>query len=378
MSPSARLEAIGEVVAAHRWLWREQPFKVARPEWVSRLPSLAARSLQVSDEALPGLLSDNAALIDFAAQDVPALGVLQGLIDVGRAPAPPSLQPARLDWEVPGRKWAQVACFAEEARPQRPVTEWCAGKGHLGRLVASRWSVAVESLERDAGLCAAGQALSDRARVHQRFVCADVLHDTPDLAGRHVLALHACGELHRHLVREARTRGVAALDVAPCCYHLGHDLAGLALEPDDLRLAVTETATAGAREVRLRDQAHAWRLGFVALRARILGDEGWRGIKPIRPHWMQAGFEAFCRHLAQREGFAVPAGTDWQSLEAHGWARHREVMRLSLPRMAFRRALEVWLACDLATSLEAQGFKSGVATFCPPSLTPRNLRVFAR
>lgn len=382
MAPAARFAALGEVISAHQWLWREQPFKIARPGWMGRAPALASRALALDDEALPGLLADNDALIDWVAADVPSVKVLRELIDVG-APRPVVDVAGRLDWEVPGRKWGQIAWFASQVESgARPVTEWCAGKGHLGRLVASRWSVPVESLEIDSALCAEGQRLSDRLRLAQRFVCADVLDDSADLSGRHVLALHACGQLHRRLVRSARSREVAALDVAPCCYYRGEDARveaqGLALAPDDLRLAVTETATAGAREVRLRDQAHAWRLGYAALRAELTADACWRGIKPIKPQWMAAGFEAFCRTLAARDSVVLPAAVEWSEWEAHGWTRHREVMRLSVPRFAFRRALEVWLACHLAVDLQLQGYEAGVASFCPATLTPRNLRVFAR
>jgi len=291
-----------------------------------------------------------------------------------------------VDWEVPGRKWAQIGWFAEAAAPLLPVTEWCAGKGHLGRLVGARWGLLVDSIEIDGALCEAGQKLSRRARVAQRFVCADVLDGPLALGGRHVMALHACGHLHRRLVRDARALGVAALDVAPCCYHLQADtpyrgisgMGSLSLTRDDLRLAVTETATAKGRERRMRDRAHAWRLGYVALRSELLGDACYRPIKPIVTGWLAEGFAQFCKQLASRDDLPLPEKLDWARFETVGWARHAEVTRLSVPRFAFRRAIEVWLALDLALNLSAQGFDAGVAPFCPRELTPRNLRVFAR
>ena len=395
MSVAARFDALGALIAEYQWLWREQPFKIARPGWMARAPELARRCFALEEEAWPRLLSDNAALIDWVSEDVPALKGLRALIefDVGNSRLDPgfdgfAIRNSRpdpgvgyVDWEVPGRKWAQIGWFAEAAAPLLPVTEWCAGKGHLGRLVGARWGLPVDSIEIDGALCEAGQSLSRRARVAQRFVCADVLEGPLALAGRHVLALHACGHLHRRLVRDARALGVAALDVAPCCYYRGDDcraVGGLPLSADDLRLAVTETATAGAREVRLRDQAHAWRLGYARLRAQVTGAQGWAGIKPIKTPWLSQGFGEFCRHLAARDGVVLPDSIAWDEAERAGWVRHGEVMRLSAPRFAFRRALEVWLACSLALELQAQGYEAGVTTFCPAALTPRNLRVFGR
>ena len=57
--------------------------------------------------------------------------------------------------------------------------------------------------------------------------------------------------------------------------------------------------------------------------------------------------------------------------------RRGEVRRLELIRHAFRRALEIWLVLDLALGLEDAGFEATVGTFCPRSLTPRNLMVLA-
>ena len=79
--------------------------------------------------------------------------------------------------EIPGRKAAQIDAFAAALGvPCAPVTEWCAGKGHLGRRIASHSGVAVTSLEIDARLCDAGRALAQRAGVAtQGFVTVDVL-----------------------------------------------------------------------------------------------------------------------------------------------------------------------------------------------------------
>jgi hypothetical protein len=53
-------------------------------------------------------------------------------------------------------------------------------------------------------------------------------------------------------------------------------------------------------------------------------------------------------------------------------------MRLSIPRHACRRALELWLAFDLAEYLETCGYEPSLSTFCDRQLTPRNLLLTAR
>jgi hypothetical protein len=268
------------------------------------------------------------------------------------------------------------------------VLEWCGGKGHLGRLLGLRQAGRVDTLELDAGLCAEGERLAVRAGVGQNFVVEDAHSARADalLPGRHVVALHACGDLHRGLVRRGIAAGVAALDIAPCCYyHMAEKLyrpwsegACLELTREDLRLAVTETVTAPPRETRLRERERAWKLGFDRLRREVSGEDRYVSFKPTPRPWLNLDFRGFCQALAARQGLALPPNVDWQRLEAEGYARLGEVKRLSLPRHAFRRPLEVWLVRDLAGYLAENGYKVEVGTFCPRAVTPRNILLSAR
>ena len=98
---------------------------------------------------------------------------------------------------------------------RQPLLEWCAGKGHLGRLLGARWGVPVHSLELDAALCAEGQRLAGRLHLRQDFMAGDALapRALAGSAGRHAVALHACGDLHRRLVAGAGEAGLPALDL---------------------------------------------------------------------------------------------------------------------------------------------------------------------
>jgi hypothetical protein len=295
----------------------------------------------------------------------------------------------RLGWGIPGRKRAQIEAYAAAlGRPVAPVVEWCAGKGHLGRLLAATWKIPVISLEIDPALCAAGRDLAQYHRLdaEQGFVRADALNPASarHLSGRHALALHACGDLHRSLVTAAVEQACPALDVAPCCYYRTVDTTyrplsggGLQLTHDDLRLAVTDTVTASPRLRRTSRTAMAWKLAFQAMAREVTG-KPYHPLKPVPEAWLAAGFEAWLRRLAAREGLPLPAHPDWRRLEAEGWRQAVRVRRLELVRLAFRRAVELWLVTDMAVHLEAHGYHVGLGTFCAPSLTPRNLLLSAR
>ena len=387
----ARYLALQDRLARHAQFWRPAPFHIARPAWCAQHLAWAAQALQLDDAELERLNADNAALIDWAGEFVPELRALRALIELPRLELPADAEAisGRLAWGMPGRKQAQAEAFAEAVDEiENPITEWCAGKGHLGRLLAVRSRQPVLSLDFDAALCREGELLAERAHVDQHFVRADALHahSAVHLAGRHAVALHACGDLHLALLRGAVAHHAAAVDLAPCCYYRTVDAVYRPLNPegtlpltrDELHLPVTDTATAGARERRLRDRAMAWKLAFVQLREELAEVPAVRTFKPVPASWLSLGFAPWCRRLAAREGMNVPAHYDWSALEAHGWQRQREVMRLSLVRHVFRRPLEVWLALDRALYLERAGYRVRLAEFCGRDLTPRNLFISAR
>ncbi|QID19755.1 methyltransferase [Nitrogeniibacter mangrovi] len=384
-----RFLALQDVLAAHEDLWRPQPFRGRDLPWRVQRPALAAAVDALGATQVAALEADPDALMAWLGTQVPALADLPMQVAL---PAMPRrmLAPTgpHFDWSIPGRKRAQIEAFAEHVTTDRaPVLEWCAGKGHLGRRLALAEAVPVRSLEIDSALAAHCEALARRAGLDQQAVCADAL--VPDsrlhVADRHVVALHACGELHRTLVRHAADDAARGYSIAPCCYYRWAGevyrplsaQATLRLDEGALRLAVTETVTAAARDQTRSRREQAFKLGFVALRAALTGTP-YRSFKPVPPAWAREGFEAFCRRLAGREGVTLPDGLDWRHWEAAGWRRQDEVARDALVRHALRRALEVWLVADLALALETAGFETRVGVFCPRHLTPRNLLIDAR
>lgn len=383
-----RQQQLGTLLQEFHLLWHPQPFRERQPVWCARWPALAAELLALDDEAATGLNLDGLAALNLVAGHVPEVRALIGLSELPLFSSPPVERGGeRWAWEIPGRKRAQIEAFAAAASPEgRPVLDWCGGKGHLGRLLASDWQVPVRTLEIDAAMCRAGVQLAGRLGVAQDFMAADALAvDLHELAGRHAVALHACGELHRRLIRHGVQAGIKAFDVAPCCYHLhlGETYRPLAspsalhLTPDDVRLAVTETITAGARERRQRDRAMVYKLGFDVWRRRLNGDR-YRNFRPVPDAWMRTGFAEFMEQMCRREGMPAPAGVDMTEYERRGIERQAEIVRLSIVRHAFRRTLELWLAGDLAVFLEEHGYAVTLGAFCARELTPRNLLISAR
>jgi hypothetical protein len=383
-----RQQALDAALLDFHDLWHPQPFRELRPQWCERWPSLLVELLGLPEAEIGRLNDDGTAALELLSRHVPAVSFVSALADL------PALQVKNLPdrnvhwaWEIPGRKREQIEAFAAAADTSgQPVLDWCGGKGHLGRLLALAWQTPVQTLEIDACLCKAGDMLARRAGVSHAFVVSDALATTNwPQAGQHAVALHACGELHRRLIREGATKGVGAFDIAPCCYYRGvvksyHALSAnlqLQLTRDDTRLAVTETVTSSPRETRQRDRALAWKLGFDAFRRTVEGDD-YRTFKPVPEAWLRADFSDFLGSMAERERLAPPSIRATSAFEARGWQRRDEVMRLSIVRHAFRRAIEVWLALDLACFLEARGYDVGLGSFCDRRLTPRNLLISAR
>jgi hypothetical protein len=385
---AAHRRQLDTALLAWRQLWHPQPFREARPAWCEQWPALTAALLALSDADAAHLNDDAPAALRWLAAYLPEVDGLLPLIDIPVAEnTPPSVPGERWAWEIPGRKRAQIEAFASAVQPGGAgVIDWCGGKGHLGRLLGLAWQQPVHTLEIDAALCADGEQLAGRIGLDHRFIERDALAvaDWPR-PGQQAVALHACGNLHRRLVEHGAGAGVARFDVAPCCYYRGVNThyqplsAGgqLQLSRDDTRLAVTETVTASPRLTRQRDHGIAWKLAFTAWREQV-GGVAYKTFKPVPAPWLRGSFADFLANMAVREGLPAPDQRHLDAIEAAGWQRLREVLRLSIPRHAFRRALELWLVLDLADYLGERGYEPSLSTFCDRQLTPRNLLLTAR
>lgn len=388
-----RFQALDSLLLTHQELWRPRPFTHLQLPWEQQHPELArwlrSRSLSEAEAAdnHPERLNAPAPFPELAQQATRLSAV--GALPSHARPAPNP----RLSSGVPGRKWQQINAFADclqfQQAPQHWL-DWCAGKGHLGRLLAQDGS-ALSSLEYDPALVATGQQLSQRAGLNAEHRIQDVLAiDTAaHLHAKHTpVALHACGDLHLRLLQLASQTGCQQLAIAPCCYNRIHgdryqplsraaQASTLQLSKTDLSLPLSETVTAGANVNRQRNSSMARRLAFDQLQRELSGSDHYLPTPSLPAAWLAKSFAHYCQDLAAHKGLPAPAERDWAALQAHGWQRLAQVRNLELLRALFRRPLELWLLLDHALYLQSQGYQVRLGTFCAPQLSPRNLLLLA-
>ncbi|MFZ3153977.1 methyltransferase [Pseudomonas sp.] len=389
-----RFQALDSFLTEHQALWRPRPF-VHYPTlpWEAEHPQLAAwlraQSLEHAEAAhnQPHLLQAPAPFPQLAAQ-------AHDLSQIGELPQSPAQKlPVHFSADVPGRKWQQIDAFARSLSfthtPQHWL-DWCAGKGHLGRMLAHGGG-RLTCLEYNPQLVSSGQQLSHKLGITAQHIQQDVLADDAavQLQVRHTpVALHACGELHTRLLQLASQVGCQQLAVAPCCYNristqLYQPLSAsaqasiLQLSIDDLGLPLSETVTAGARVRRQRDQSMARRLAFDLLQRQLRGIDEYLPTPSLPAAWLDKPFADYCTDLAALKQLRTPAPQDWPQLEQQGWQRLAEVRNLELLRNLFRRPLELWLLLDRALFLQEQGYNVRLGTFCSHQQSPRNLLLLA-
>ncbi|MDH4570330.1 methyltransferase [Pseudomonas sp. BN414] len=388
-----RFAALDEFLREHQAIWRPIPFTELRLSWENQLPELAAwlreRSLADADAIhnRPEDLQAPAPYPQLAARSVE-------LCRLGELPAVQAeTLPNAFTVDVPGRKWQQIDAFASRLdfrQPPEHWLDWCAGKGHLGRRLA-HGGTQLTCIELDPQLVAGGQQLSQRLGLAAQHREQDALADDAlrHLTAEHTaVALHACGDLHVRLLQLASETGCRQLAVAPCCYNRIRTpnyeplsetakASTLQLSHSDLRLSISETVTAGARVRRQRDQSMARRLAFDLLQRELTGEDRYLPVPSLATSWLDKSFPDFCRDLCELKQLPAPTDRDWQALETAGWQRLAIVRNLELPRSLFRRPLELWLVLDRALFLEERGYQVTLGSFCPPSLTPRNILLLA-
>ena len=393
-----RFLALDTFLLAQQSIWREKPFIQQQLDWEVDFPELAmwlrARSL-ADAEACHGDPSSISAPQPFAGWAQQAQQLCR--IDTF-SPTALSERPLRMQSGIAERKWQQISAFSGAVHSGAGQffshtthwLDWCAGKGHLGRYLA--WPDAhLQCLEFNPELVDSGEAISQKYLASAQHTECDVMSTAsaaPLQESGSVVALHACGDLHTHLVRQVSVQQTAALALAPCCYNrtkadIYQPLSSqgqasmLQLDRDDLGLPLTATVTATTRERRLRDQSMAWRLAFDILQRELRGVDEYLPTPSLSATWFKKPFAQWCHDLAALRDLPVVPEQNWQELEAQGWQRLAQVRNLELVRGLFRRPLELWLVLDQALFLQEQGFAVELGEFCAVELTPRNLLLLA-
>lgn len=384
-----RLGHCAELLRDQQPLWQSVAFRESRLAWEELLPGLARALLELSLEQAERLHANPQEADDWLGRWLP-IDMLRCCEEIGPWPRQ-ALRPwphgfAR---DIPGRKWQQIEGFLG-AVPccGASVVDWCAGKGHLGRAASWQWeSMVVDALERDVSLVHRGEQLARRTNLPVTMSCCDVMSEQASVvlaSQQHVLALHACGPLHRRLFELGAAMPVAAI----CCYHLESPAQSLAMsraganDPPpitsaDRRSAVQETATAQGHARRRRRRLQQWQLGFDLLQREVRGVDEYLPLPSRSAMGAVPDFAAYCRAVAAGKEIELPDDICFSRYERAGIERFRQVTALDLVRHRFRRVLELWLVLDRAQFLVEVGYRVGVGAFCARRTSPRNLLVHA-
>lgn len=352
---------------------------------------LALQSL--TDEEVTTLAASLPALTQWLK---PWLPEAQALLELSLFPepeqAPQVVRPTRMHEGIPGRKWQQVEAFAQAWQPTADtVLEWCSGKGHLGRLLATSAECSVSSLEWNERLCQVGSELAHKYGVKQQFVHANAMEPrAAQQVATHdqVVALHACGDLHVTLLRHWAKAPSRRLAIVPCCYQLvagdTYQPLSLAAQASTLRLSkyhlsipLQELVTAGAREHRQREQELLWRLAFDEWQREQRGMDEYLSVPGLRGAQLAGSFSEFVWGVARIKGLDQPASIDESLWLKRGAIRKAQVRRAELVLKVFRRPLELWLLLDRVLFLAETGARVSVFEFCSKTLTPRNMMITA-
>ncbi len=359
--------------------------------WFRENPALRDALFQLGDQEVADYEEDIDALAEHLATYLPELEVYQQLCHLDPAPFTNHPWPKGFESGIKRRKWQQIYRFASAVPTMSGgVVDWCAGKGHLSRVLTELGHGPLEAIERESSLCAAGRELAKGQQLPVRFHQLDVLHtDTAAVLkqAQHAVALHACGSLHVSLIEQAVCQPLRTLTIAPCCYHLDEaprqlsnlgQQARLSPTRDQLRMAVQDQTTAPNTVKRRRRQLNRMRLGFDLLQRELRGTDEYLTTPPLPNTWAERPFDEFCHHLAKARGVEIPSETDLAPYLNRGTQREHQLVRLELLRHLFRRPLELWWIMDRALYLQQHGYSVDLKTFCGRQHSPRNVVILAQ
>ncbi|MGI2065168.1 methyltransferase [Shewanella sp. MF08487] len=410
---SKRFEQLNQLLEQSVALWQVRAFEVIALPWAQDFPQLAAAVWMLADDELDELDAEQSLLVEALtpalSEDLKALGQDWDLslftesiaatdkilvVDEAQVNGLSIDDEAHFSAHIKGRKWQQITAFMQYLPDlDLPVLEWCAGKGHLGRLIAKARGAEVVSLEWQAPLCEAGQVFADKWHLSQTFVCADAFAidaDTnPFTRQQQVVALHACGDLHVRLLTLAAEAGTQALAISPCCYHLiqaSHyqplfnlaQQSSLKLSRHDLQLPLQQSVIANPKQQALRHQEIAWRLGFDALQRQCRQIDEYLPLPSLKQSQLSGSFTDFCLWAAQMKAVNLAKNRDFEAWLEIGRQRQQLTRRIDLVAHLFRSVLEQWLILDRACFLQEQGYGVCVGEFCANSVTPRNALILAQ
>lgn len=392
-SLSEQLINLGSALHACQHLWQPEPFLSDVSPWTDTEPELDAAVMALTNLEVQELLTDPERCTQWLKNVVPEYVEALSVWEPGRLNQQLDIRQPPIAAGIPGRKWQQINYFSDLIKPLsrvRSSLDWCSGKGYLATALEHTHNIECSHcLEIDNNLCNLGRERAQSFNLQTQFHCRDVLKPLSDdlltLGNRHT-ALHACGGLHRSMLRQASSVAEQII-LAPCCYHLYSDQQDcrlssaaqklpLVFDRNTLRLPLLETVTGGARVQRLRATELTWRLAYEAWRRATTGDKSYRPLASVPKAIFNQDPTQFFIWAAEQQGLPWEE-TDLEPYLIVGRERFLLCERLGIVRQGLKRSLEYLLVLDLGCYLEEKGFQVSITEFCPREITPRNLAVVA-
>lgn len=382
------LESAADVV-------RERVDEAGAPAWAERrgwtefLERLDDRELELCEEqglaralqALPEAPTSLSAL----AREVTAATQLTLL--GAEAVEPPALQGVR------ARKRHQLAALIAAIGPmaahKRRIVDVGAGKGHFGRVASETLGKDVLGIERDADRVSAALALAAGTSL-ATFVRLDVFSEAIPLGPDDLaVGLHACGEVGDRMASAAAAIG-SDLALVSCCLQKIREPAraplsltarqrGAVLPREILGLSNLTSRAEGverplAASLRAREHRLALRL---LLKGRGITAEHGEELRGINRRQAHAGLPRIASLALALRGLPPATSPELELAAAEARRRWAQMRRWGLPRAMLARLIEVAVSYDRATLLEEHGLATSVVALVDPSVTTRNVAVFA-
>lgn len=201
------------------------------------------------------------------------------------------------------------------------------------------------------------------------------------------MGLHACGELGDELVRTAAEIGCDAALISCCLQKISAPCRqALSLAAGDLSFSrgvlglTNQTAqplgVEGTLEQILSARTVCYAL-FLLLRARGIELEPGAAMSGINRRQARYGLRAVAQQALTLRGLGAATDREIAHHEELATVHFRAMRRLSLPRAALARLVEVTITLDRAACFEEQGFCTCVGTLFDRAVTPRNIALFA-
>ena len=378
----------------HQNLWGPQPFTSDDLPWFHTHPHLKDALLSLTTDKALELHDNQQHRINWFRELEPELCAQLFAYQPSPIKTLTKITTSRFDSiGISSRKWQQITAFAG-ALPSInvPVVDWCAGKGHLSRIVQRSQQQPVHCLEWDEALVYAGTALAKKQQQDIHYHHQDVMQALPapcDNAAAMHIGLHACGELHLQLVRHVVNSRAKSMALSPCCYHKISDPmyqplskaaqgSRLKLNRQALHLAVQDPVTARHGERLLREQERLWRLGFDLLQRDLRGIDEYLNVPSSNSKLLRQDFTRFCHWAAAARNLTLPDNIDYGDYLQRGTEKHQRIIRLDLLRRLFNRPIEIWLVLDKALYLQQHGYEVSIYRFCESIVSPRNLLIQAQ